>query len=270
MKTLIDYNKIQTNKILKYVFNIGLPLLAGIVFILIWQFGLLHIIFNLKDAQLPLPSRIIKVLGENLKVIFKDSLVTMNSIFFGLIIGSALGYFIALIATIFPKWGKGGLTIISAFNAIPIVALSPIMNVWFMGEPSKAKIAVVSVLCMVAMSVNGFRGLNDLKPFALDLMDSYAAKKTTIFIKLRLFNSIPYILTALKINIASAMIGAVISEYFSTTPEGLGYKIKNYFLQLQYPVGWAYVVFTSILGIVLFSLIILAEKKLLKWHSSQR
>src|SRR5208337_1554005 len=129
-------------------------------------------------------------------------------------------------ATVFPKWGYGGLIVVSALNAIPIVALSPIMNRWSstgMGQ----KIGVVSVVTMAAMAINAYRGLNDLRPYALDLMRSYAAKRSTVFFRLRLPNCLPSVFTALKINITSAMIASIVSEYFASSTAGLGFGIKD-------------------------------------------
>lgn len=81
-----------------------------------------------------------------------------------------------MIASIFRKWGAGGLTIVSAFNAIPIVALAPVINNWTRDvsndvsiRSTLAKIIVVTISCTAAMSVNAFRGLTELKPFSEDL-----------------------------------------------------------------------------------------------------
>ena len=113
--------------------------------------------------------------------------------------GSLLGYLLAIVATIFPKWGSGGLTIVSAFNAIPIIAIAPILNNLtkdFSKDPNirsmLAKMLVVMITCTVSMSINAFRGFTELKPFSEDLMKSYAASKVTVFMKLRIPNSLSY------------------------------------------------------------------------------
>jgi NitT/TauT family transport system permease protein len=149
--------------------------------------------------------------------------------------------------------------VLSAFNAIPVVALSPIMNVWF-SDPSVAKVAVVTVVCMVAMAVNAYRGLTDLKPFSLDLMKSYAAGRLLTFFRLRLPNCVPHVFTALKINVASAMIGAIVSEYFSRASCGLGYGIRNRLSTGQFPLGWAYIIGASVVGIALYAAVIGLER----------
>jgi NitT/TauT family transport system permease protein len=228
-----------------------LPIAFGVALVSLWEAGIIHRILGVKTLQLPLPSRILAVFCENAGKIFPDAATTLSTALGGLMVGSALGFLVAVTATFFPRWGYGGLTVLSAFNAIPIVALSPITNVWF-ASPALAKGAVVSLVCMVAMAVSAYRGLNDVKPFSIDLMQSYAAGKRTTFLKLRLPNSLPYVFTGIRVNVASAMIGTIVSEYFSSASKGLGYGIRNKLSTGQFPLGWAYIVGASIVGIALY------------------
>jgi NitT/TauT family transport system permease protein len=197
-----------------------------------------------------------------------DTMVTTSGALTGMALGSLLGFLIALVATMFPKWGYPALTIGSLFNAIPIVALSPIMNRWF-DTGFGQKVGVVTIVCMATMAINSYRGLNDLKPFTLDLMESYAARGSAKFFKLRLPNSLPSIFTALKINIANALIAAMISEYFAASTSGLGFSIKDNLRKAMMAKGWSCIVMAAIVGILMYSIIILVERRAIKWHASQ-
>jgi len=251
------------------IINIIWPFSFGIAFILLWQFGILHKLLDLKPFQLPVPSEIASTLMANLPKALKDCGITISGALVGLTIGSFIGFMIAVIATFFPKWGYGGMIVITAFNAVPIVALSPMMNLWFK-TGMEQKIAVVTVVCMAAMAINAYSGLNNLKPFSIDLMHTVAANKWTIFKKLRLPNSLPYIFTALKINIASAIIAAIISEYFASSTSGLGFGIKDNLRQAEMAMGWSYIVVASLAGIILYCIILLVERDAIKWHASHR
>lgn len=251
------------------VSNVLWPLAFGIAFILIWQLGLLHQLLHLKPFQLPLPTEIASTLSDNMVKALMDCGVTVSGALIGMFIGSFIGFMIAAIATFFPKWGYGGMIIITAFNAVPIVALSPIMNLWFstgMGQ----KIGVVTVVCMAAMAINAYSGLNRLKPFSMDLMHSVAADKWTIFKKLRLPNSLPHLFTAFKINIASSIIAAIISEYFAKSTSGLGFGIKDNLRKAEMAMGWSYIVVASLAGVILYCIILLVERDAIKWHASQK
>lgn len=247
-----------------FVKNILPPLLFGALIVVLNETRILHAILRVTEVQLPTIGNILRVILENKEKVARDSWVTVQVFLAGIAIGSAAGFLAALFAALSPVFGAGGLTIISAFNAIPIVALSPIMRLWFASSPFAAKTAVVSIVSMVAMSVNVHRGLTDLKPFSLDLIESYAGTKADAFFKLRLPNCLPYIFTALRINIAAAMIGAIISEYFAASVEGLGFEIRNSLRTMQMTAGWAYILVASLIGIVFFILASNLEKVLFR------
>lgn len=249
--------------------NILWPVLFGGLILLVWEIGLLHTIFDLKPFQLPVPSEIAITLSENFIKAIKDCGVTISGALIGMILGSFIGFAIAVIATIFTKWGYGGMIVVSAFNAIPIVALSPMMNLWFSTGMAQ-KIGVVTVVCMAAMSINAYRGLNTLKPYSIDLMHSVAAKPWTIFTKLRLPNCLPHVFTAFKINIATSIIAAIISEYFAASTSGLGFGIKDYLRKAEMAMGWSYIVVASLAGVALYCIILLVEGHAIKWHASQK
>lgn len=249
--------------------NVLWPLALGIFVILIWQFGLLHMLLGLKPFQLPVPTEILSTLAANWPKALSDCGVTITGALIGMGLGSFIGFMIAVVATWFPKWGYGGMIVVSAFNAVPIVALSPIMNLWF-STGMEQKIGVVTIVCMAAMAINAYSGLNNLKPYSIDLMHMAAASKWTIFRKLRLPNSLPSVFTAFKINIALSIIAAIIAEYFAASTSGLGFGIKDNLRKAEMGMGWSYIVVASLAGIALYSIILLIERRAIKWHASHR
>ena len=245
-----------------------LPLIAGILFFILWEVKFFHMILGLQTYQLPLPSVIFEAIKGNVSTLVNFSGYTFIEAFLGLIIGSSLGFIVALIATASPKWGKGGLTIVVALNAVPIVALAPIMNLWF-GNGIGSRVAIVTVTTMVAMAVNAHKGMSNVNPLSLDLMYSYAANKVQVFRYLRIANSLPYVFTALKINATASMIGAIVGEFFYAS-KGLGYLLSNSIKVAQMPLGWACIVIASIVGIAFYLLVEGLEKIFMKWHPSER
>ena len=249
--------------------NVLWPLGFGILVIAIWQAGILHDVLGFKPFQLPIPSQIVTTLHDNFAKTLSDTMIKVSGALVGLVLGCAIGFIVAVIATQFPKWGYTGLSVMAAVNAIPIVALSPIMNRWFYSGFAQ-KLGVVTVVCMAAMAINAYRGLNDLKPFAKDLLESYAASKRVIFFKLRLPNCLPNVLTALKINVAAAIMAAMISEYFASSTSGIGFGIKDNLRKGMMAMGWSYIVMAALVGIVFYLIILLVERRTIKWHISQR
>lgn len=248
--------------------TILLPILGGCVFILLWQIGVFNWTLQVPNYQLPIPSVIIRTIFFNASTLISYGLYTLLEALIGLLIGSFIGLLTAVVGTLFPKWGYGGLWIITAFNAVPVIALAPIMNLWF-GDGLGSRAAVVVVTTMAPMALSGYKGFNNLPAYSLDLMKSYAADERVIFRCLRIPNSLPYLLTALKINTTVSMVGAITSEFFYSS-QGLGYWLSNSIKIAKMPIGWACITVAALIGVLLYGCVTQIEKHVLKWHVSQR
>ncbi len=247
------------------------PVIFGIIFIVLWQTQILHKVIGADTFTLPLPGRIISIIRDNAPAILINVKATVTVAIGGLILGSLFGLLLAVTATFMPKWGAGGLTIASAFNAIPIIAIAPILNNLtkdFSKNPNTrsmlAKMLVVMITCTVSMSINAYRGFTELRPYSLDLMKSYAAGRAAIFFKLRVPNCIPYLFTALRVSVPACVISALVSEYFAEYIIGVGRQIRENIVLAQYATAWAYIIVACLIGIILYILLLIAEGILLK------
>lgn len=261
-KAAFDWKKFST---------VAYPAAFGLLLAALWQLGVLNWLIGADSFTLPAPDRIASIIGANLPDIGRNVLATLIVALGGLVVGSALGYLIAIVADGFPQFGVGGLTVVSAFNAVPIIAIAPIMNNLtkeLSSDPNIrsmiAKTCVVTITCMVAMSVNAYRGFTELKPFALDYMRSIAAGRRTVFAKLKVPNSVPYIFIALRISVPGSIISAMVSEYFAEYIVGLGRQIRENIVLAQYATAWAYIAAAFVIGIGLYVLLLIAENALLR------
>ena len=239
------------------------PVLFGIIIAVLWQTQVLHQILGTDTFTLPLPKRILNIIGDNAPAIMENVWATVIVALGGLVAGSFFGALLGIAATLFPKWGGGGLSIVAAFNAIPIIAIAPIINNLTKDISDSAdvrsmvaKIIVVMLICMVPMSINTYRGMTELKPFSEDLLKSYAASKVTIFFKLRVPNWVPYIFTALRVSVPISVIGALVTEYFAEYIIGVGRQIRENIVLAQYATAWAYIVVACAIGIVMYVILL--------------
>lgn len=261
------FKRLHENKKFLAAESIFLPVLLGLVIYLLWQFQILHKILNTNTFVLPLPSRIGHIITGNWSRIVVDIKATMTVALIGLAVGVLVGYLIAVLASVFPLWMKSGVTIVAAFNAIPIVALAPVMTNWTKDVSSDAnfrsmvaKTIVVAIVSMANMSINAYRGLTELKPYSEDLMRTVAAGKMKVLFKLRIPNSVPYIFTALKVAVPSSIISAIVSEYFAEYIVGVGRKIRENIVLAQYSTAWAYITVACVLGILMYVVLMIIQK----------
>jgi NitT/TauT family transport system permease protein len=247
------------------------PVLFGALIVVLWQTQVLHSMLGADTFTLPLPGRIISIIGENWADILKNVWATLIVALSGLAAGSVIGYLLGVVATVFPKWGGGGLTIVAAFNAVPIIAIAPIMNNLTKDFSESAdvrsmiaKSLVVTLTCMISMSINSYRGFTELKPYSEDLMKSYAANRATIFFKLRVPNCVPYVFTALRVSVPACIISALVSEYFAEYIIGVGRQIRENIVLAQFATAWAYIAVACAIGIVMYVTLLIVEGIMLK------
>jgi len=253
------------------------PVIFAVILILLWQFQGLHEMLGADTFTLPLPSRICSIIADNFGKMIPDIRATIIVALGGLFLGSILGFILATVAAMFSHWGKGGLSIATAFNAVPIIAIAPIFNNLtkdISSDPNIrsmfAKMLVVMITCTVSMGINAYRGMVNLKPFSLDLFKSYAAKPSTVFFKLRLPNCVPYVFTALRISVPSCVISAMVSEYFAEYIIGVGRQIRENIVLAQYATAWAYIVIACLIGIVFYVALLIVESFVLKNRTKKR
>lgn len=261
-KTRVDYTVMFKHPMKLF------PYLFGLVFFLLWQFRGIHTLFGLERYQLPIPSEIITALRENGDILLIYTLYTGVEIIGGFLIGSLLGWIAAVAASFRPQAGAGAISIMASLNAVPIVALAPIMNNW-LGDGVASRMGIVSVMTMATMAVSTYKGLRSIEPSYLELMTSYAASTRQLFLKLRLPKALPSIFSALKINMSTSIIGAIVGEFFIAS-RGLGYLLSDQIRLANMPLAWACIVIAAILGIVLYTIIQLVEKRLIPWSNSNR
>ena len=248
-----------------------LPVLFGLLIVILWQTQVLHAWFGTDTFTLPLLDKIGSIMFDIRDKIWENALATMNVAFWGLLIGSVLGYLVAMLAAMLPKFGTGGLAVIGAFASIPVVALAPVLNNWTK-DISKdasvrsmiAKILVVMLICAADMGINAYRGLTEIKPYSEDLMAIYAAPKRKVLWKLRLPNSVPYVFTALKVSVPASIMTAIVSEYFAEYIIGVGRQIRENIVLAQYSTAWAYIATACVMGLVSYVVLMIFQSILLR------
>ncbi|WP_339788400.1 ABC transporter permease [Paenibacillus sp. FSL R7-0313] len=244
-----------------------LPWGAGVMFLALWQLRLFHWIFSLESYQLPVPSAIAASIQENANMLFRYAVYSGAEMLGGFLLGSLLGALAAAGASFFPTSGRAAVTVLSALNAVPIVALAPIMNNWF-GDGIWSRIAVVTVITMAAMAVSLFKGLTSIEPQYSDLLSGLAASRMQFFWKLRLPHALPSLFAGLKINMSTSIIGAIVGEFFIAS-QGLGYLLSDQIRLANMPLAWSCIVIAAALGIVLYEAVVLAEKRLIPWNRAR-
>lgn len=153
-------------------------------------------------------------------------------------------------------------------NCAPIVALAPIFNNWFGVTSLLSKAGVAAVMVFFPVFVNTTRGLLQIAPLHLEIMESLAARPRQVALLLRLPNALPFVFNALKLGTTLAVIGVIVSEYFGGSTEALGVYIAYQAALPRFDYAWAGILVSGALGLVMFGGVTLLERFLMPWHES--
>jgi NitT/TauT family transport system permease protein len=182
--------------------------------------------------------------------------------------GFALGNLTAiLIATVFvhkKTMEETFFPIVVIINTIPVVAKAPIL-VLLLGNGMEPKIAIAALICFFPTLVNMVRGLESVNPQALELMRVLSASRREVFFKLRLYNSLPYLFSALKISASTSVIGAIVGEWIGST-YGIGALIIQAMYNFDSAMLYATVIVGSIFSVMFFLAISFAERLTVRWQ----
>ena len=188
------------------------------------------------------------------------SFYTWREAAIGFLLGTVIGIALAAVFVHSRLLERALVPYVIASQTIPIVALAP-MIVFAFGQDVTSVVIIATYLTFFPVTIAMIRGLRSPDPRALELMRSYAASRWSVFWKLRMPSSVPYLFTALKIAATASIVGAIVGEGPGGIPDGLGRAIINF--NNQYISGpeklWATILACAVLGIVFFGLIRLAE-----------
>ncbi|MCK6580299.1 MAG: ABC transporter permease [Anaerolineae bacterium] len=246
----------------------GAALLIGAMVILAWE--LLINIFQIQQFLLPKPSVIANVFAEVYPRLVSAGWNTFQNGFWGFVVGCGAGVLTGIAASRFVSFSRALLPVAIAVNAIPIIALAPLMNNWFGALNPASKIGIVALLTYFPTMVSTVRGLTSVEVTSLELMKTYAATELTIFRKLRMPSALPFIFSALKVCTTLAMIGAIVSEYFGGSTAGIGFRIRDDAGLFKYPEAWSAILISALYGILFYLVVSAIERVLMSWHVSFR
>ncbi|MEO6941764.1 MAG: ABC transporter permease subunit [Terrimesophilobacter sp.] len=234
------------------------PLLLGVVTLLLWQAAVAA--FDIKPFVLPSPTAIGGQFFANIPTVWSNSVVTGFNSLVGLFIGTLLGILLAIVASLVRMIDELSSAVVAAAMVLPIVALAPVLYGMFSASQQTARQLVASLAVFVPVYVNTLKGLRQVRPVHRDLMRAHAATTGQTIRVVTLPTALPFIFTGVRIASSLAVIAAVIAEYFGGPIGGLGKSITTAAAGSNYPLAWAYVLGSILLGLVFYLAVLGLER----------
>ena len=241
--------------------GIAIPLGTAVALILAWQLGVR--LFGVPMYIAPAPSDVAATFVAEFGLLMRNLWPTLLESVAGFVVGNLTAVLIAIAFVHSATIEKAFFPIAVFVNTIPILAVAPILVLIF-GAGLTAKVVIAALICFFPTLVNMVRGLKAVSPQTLELARILSASKSEVFWKIRLPSSLPFLFSALKIAATTCVIGAIVGEWIGADV-GLGALIIDSTFNFRAPLLYATVFVSSGLSVLLFSLVTIAEKLVVRW-----
>lgn len=237
------------------------PWLYTLGLLVLWE-AAVHL-FGIPEFFLPPPTVVAYAIYEYWPAIYRNSLVTLWStlvgfllaVGFGLVLGLLVGWSRTIYAGLYP--------LMIGFNAIPKVAVVPILVLWF-GIGFMPAMLTAFLISFFPIVVNVATGLATIEPELEDVLKALGASKFDIMRKVGIPRSLPYFFGSLKVAITLAFVGTVVSESVASN-NGIGNLMLQAQAQFVVPLIFAGLIALAVEGIIMYWLMAVLERRMTGW-----
>lgn len=212
------------------------------------------------------PSQVMSTVARlyNGNELFHHIGITLYETVVGFILGTILGTLIAILLW----WSKSLARILDPYlvvlNALPKIALGPILIVWF-GAGVKSIIIMGLLISLVVTVMTVLAGFDEITGEKQLLMRTLGATKLQILTMVVLPASVPTIMSALKISVGMSWVGVIVGEYL-VSRAGLGYLIVYGSQVFKLDLVMASIVILCVLAAAMYYAVAFFEKRLIRWR----
>jgi NitT/TauT family transport system permease protein len=219
---------------------------------------------------LPTPSSIFTALYRGIaSTLYLNHIgITLAETLIGFVVGTVLAFALGIAVALSRPIEYFLYPFIVMFQAMPKVALAPLIIVWF-GLGLTSKVVNAALVAFFPLMVNTIVGLRSAEEDKVDLMRSLAASPWQIFWMLRLPNAMPYIFAGLEIAMIFALIGAIVAEFVGAQ-SGLGMLIQSMNFTMDVAGQFSILLILSLMGLVLNGIVNGVRRRVLFWDPSQK
>ena len=194
----------------------------------------------------------------------------------GLLLGVVVGFGLGMLMDRFAIAERGVLPYVVLSQTVPLVALAPLVVGWggrlHIGEltwrPWMSVAVIAAYLAFFPIAVGALRGLRSPSAHSLELMRSFSASWWQSFRRLKLPASVPYLIPALRLAAASAVVGAIVAEISTGIRGGIGRLVIEYSREATSDPAkvWTAFLGAALLGLLVAGLVALLDLALARYR----
>ncbi|MDX6750690.1 ABC transporter permease [Geminicoccaceae bacterium 1502E] len=244
--------------------SFGLPLTVLLGLLVLWEICV-HL-FAIPVYLLPAPSLILTDSLGNLGTLGLHTLATLKTVLLGFLFSVLISLPLAVVLTSSQSAANAIYPILVLTQSIPKIALAPILVI-LLGTNELPRIVVTFLVAFFPLVIAIATGLMAVPGDLLELGRSYRGSWLQMMWRIRLPYAVPMIFSGLKVAVTLAVVGAVVAE-FVNADAGLGYFIITSTAFFETPLAFSALILLSLMGILLFQLVVLIERLLFPWSAA--
>jgi NitT/TauT family transport system permease protein len=239
------------------------PLLGIVVTIAVWWLSVE--LFDVQTIILPSPPEVVDAFGRYPTLLLHATWGTTRITLIGFALSVAVGVAIGSAIAAWKPFERAFAPLLVALNAVPKVALAPLMIAWF-GFGNTPVLAMAFLVCFFPIVLSTATGLTSTPADLAELARSLDATRLQTFRTVRVPAALPQIFVGLKLAMPLAVIGVAVGEMQSgAVDEGLGTIIVQTSGQGDTSTAFAALTLMAIVSIVLYYALVLLERVSLPW-----
>ncbi|MFC6974355.1 ABC transporter permease [Halomicroarcula sp. GCM10025709] len=255
----MDFGTRAGNLVDKYKY----PVAFLVAFLGLWTLGVR--VYAVPTYVLPAPAEIILSFQGELGSLAGHARVTLIEAILGWVLGNAIGISLGAVMAEFNTLKRSIYPYMVILRSLPVIAFAPLLIIW-MGINQGPIIAAATITTFFPSLVNSIAGFSSTDKLTKELMHSLNASRWQVFRKVKLYNALPYIFSALRISVALTFVGAVVGEWLAGN-EGLGYLILVANNQLSTLLLFRALLIIGLCSTVWFGLLVFVESYLIDWEN---
>ncbi len=250
------------------------PLVALAALLLLWDLASRFLLDPDRRFLLPPPSAVLRegfLRWEHLHPLLDALWLTTRVAMAGLVLATLVGVGAAVVMSQAPWIERSVYPVAVAVQAVPVLALVPLIGLWF-GFDFASRVVVCVLVAVFPILANTLFGILSVDRAHHDLFTLNGAGRLTRLRKLQLPAALPALLVGLRIAAGLAVVGAIVGDFhFRRGQPGLGILIDTYRARLQSEQLFAAVILASLLGIAVFwAFGVLAHRLVGSWSETGR
>ena len=216
---------------------------------------------------LPSPESVALAFIQTFEELMKNTLTSLTEAFWGLGLGIAFGFVIAILMDRFLLINKAVYPFLIVSQTIPVIAIAPLLVLW-LGSGIEPKVLLIAIVSFFPISIGLLNGFKASDSDLISLLRSMGATKRQILWHVKLPSSMDSFFAGLKISVSYSIVGAIIAEWIGGN-SGLGVYLNRVYKSYSISKTFTVIFLVIILTLILIYLVSLIEKRAMRWKKQE-